>query len=54
MGCLAAMAAIRHLRNEPVPATIVITGIMIDKSTMAPFEVPADKRTCPKWEDYAK
>lgn len=54
MGCLAAMAAVRYLRKEPVPDTIVIKGIVIDKSTTGPFEVPPEKRTCPKWDEYAK
>jgi ribose transport system substrate-binding protein len=54
MGCLAAMAAVRSLRKETVPDTIVIKGIVIDKTTTGPFEVPPEKRTCPKWEDYAK
>ncbi len=54
MGCLATMAALRSLRKETVPDTIVIKGIVIDKTTTGPFEVPADKRSCPKWEDYAK
>ncbi len=54
MGCLAAMAALRYLRKEPVPDTIVIKGIVIDKTTTGPFEVPPEKRTCPKWEDYAR
>ncbi len=54
MGCLATMAAVRNLRKEPVPDTIVIKGIVIDKTTTGPFEVPAEKRTCPKWEEYAK
>ena len=54
MGCLATMAAVRSLRKETVPDTIVIKGIVIDKSTTGPFEVPAERRTCPKWEDYAK
>lgn len=54
MGCLATMAALRSLRKESVPDTIVIKGIVIDKTTTGPFEVPAEKRTCPKWEDYAK
>lgn len=53
MGCLATMAAIRSLRKQPVPAQITIKGIVIDKSNMTPFEVPAEKRTCPKWEEFA-
>ena len=52
MGCLATMAAVRYLRKQPVPETITIKGIVIDKTTTGPFEVPAEKRTCPKWEEY--
>ena len=54
MGCLATMAALRQLRGQPVPPEIVIKGIVIDKSTMAPFEVPPEKRQCPKWDEYVK
>ena len=54
MGCLAAMAALRQLRGQPVPPEIVIKGIVIDKSTMAPFEVPPEQRQCPKWDEYVK
>ncbi len=53
MGCLATMAAVRSLRKQPVPPQITIKGIVIDKSNLGPFEVPADKRTCPKWEEFA-
>ncbi|HSQ79594.1 MAG TPA: sugar ABC transporter substrate-binding protein [Casimicrobiaceae bacterium] len=52
MGCLATMAALRHLRKEPVPDAIVIKGIVIDKTNTGPFEVPAEQRTCPKWEEF--
>ncbi len=54
MGCLATMAALRHLRKEPVPDAIVIKGIVIDKTATAPFEVPPEQRTCPKWEEFVK
>jgi ribose transport system substrate-binding protein len=51
MGCVATMAAVRTLRNEPVPPHIVIKGVVIDRSNGAPFEVPAAQRQCPKWDD---
>jgi ribose transport system substrate-binding protein len=49
MGCIATMAAVRTLRKEQVPQTILIKGVVIDKTNFAPFEVPGDKRQCPKW-----
>jgi ribose transport system substrate-binding protein len=51
MGCIATMAAVRTLRDEPVPKSILIKGIVIDKTNYMPFEVPGDKRQCPKWGD---
>lgn len=54
MGCFATMAVVRALRKEPVPPAILIKGIVIDKTNYAPFEVPAEKRQCPKWEEANK
>ena len=51
MGCIATMAAVRTVRKESVPQTILIKGIVIDKTNYAPFEVPGDKRQCPKWDE---
>jgi ribose transport system substrate-binding protein len=51
MGCIATMAGVRTARKESVPQTILIKGIVIDKTNYAPFEVPGDKRQCPKWGD---
>ncbi|HLW12250.1 MAG TPA: sugar ABC transporter substrate-binding protein [Casimicrobiaceae bacterium] len=51
MGCIATMAAVRTLRKEPVPSTVLIKGIVIDKTNYAPFEVPGDQRQCPKWDE---
>jgi len=53
MGCIATMAAVRTLRNEPVPGAILIKGIVIDKTNYAPFELPGDQRQCPAWSDVA-
>ncbi|MGU7772593.1 sugar ABC transporter substrate-binding protein [Burkholderia sp. MR1-5-21] len=51
MGCIATMAAVRTLRHEPVPPTVLIKGIVIDKTNYAPFELPGDQRQCPAWGD---
>jgi ribose transport system substrate-binding protein len=53
IGCMATMAAVRHLRKQPVPAQIVMHGVVIDKTNLAPWDMPADKRQCPKWEETA-
>ncbi|WP_179400956.1 sugar ABC transporter substrate-binding protein [Burkholderia guangdongensis] len=54
MGCIATMAAVRTLRKEPVPSTVLIKGIVIDKTNYAPFELPGDQRQCPAWSDVAR
>ena len=53
-GCLGTMAAIRHLRKQPVPKEILFPVVVIDKNNYQPFDIAADKRTCPKWEDAVK
>jgi ribose transport system substrate-binding protein len=53
MGCIATMAAVRTLRREPVPDTVLIKGIVIDKTNYAPFELPGNQRQCPAWNDVA-
>lgn len=50
-GCVATMLAIRDLRKLPVPREVVFKAGVIDKSNYQAADVPADKRTCPKWED---
>ena len=54
IGCVASMAMLRNLRGQPVPASMVFSGIVIDKSNLAPWDVPVEKRVCPKWEDVAR
>ncbi|MFC6522840.1 sugar ABC transporter substrate-binding protein [Undibacterium arcticum] len=51
MGCIATMAAVRTVRKQAVPPNIIIKGVVIDKSNTTSFELPADKRQCPKWEE---
>jgi ribose transport system substrate-binding protein len=54
IGCVATMAMLRNLRGQSVPASMVFSGVVIDKSNLAPWDVPMEKRQCPKWEDVAK
>lgn len=53
-GCVGTMVAIRELRKLPVPREVVFKAAVIDKSNYQASDVPADKRTCPKWEDAIK
>lgn len=53
-GCLGTMTAIRKLRGLPVRQEIVLPATVIDKSNFQALDIPADKRTCPSWEDVSK
>jgi ribose transport system substrate-binding protein len=53
-GCLGIMAAVRRLRNEPVPKEIMFPVTVIDKNNYQPFDIATDKRTCPKWDEAVK
>jgi ribose transport system substrate-binding protein len=53
-GCLGTMAAVRHLRNLPVPKEFIFSLMVIDKSNYAGLDVPYDQRMCPKWESVVK
>jgi len=53
-GCISTMLAIRELRRLPVPKEVVFKSSVIDKTNYQPFDIPADKRVCPKWEDVIK
>jgi ribose transport system substrate-binding protein len=50
MGCIATMAALRHLRGEPVPAEILLPAKVIDRRNHAAWLVPIEDRSCPSWE----
>jgi ribose transport system substrate-binding protein len=51
MGCVAAMAAIRHLRGQPVPEEILLPTRVIDRRNHAAWLVPIEERPIPAWED---
>lgn len=54
IGCVAATAALRSLRGQPIPANIILQGIVIDRSNLAPWDMPMEKRACPKWDEVAR
>lgn len=53
-GCVGAMAAIRHLRKQPVPKQIIFPVVVIDKTNINGQDIPDAQRNCPKWEDIVK
>lgn len=53
-GCLGTMAAVRHLRNLPIPKQFTFDLMVVDKSNYAGMDVPYEQRMCPKWESVVK
>jgi ribose transport system substrate-binding protein len=53
-GCLGTMAAVRHLRNLPVPKEFIFSAMVIDSTNYAGMDVPYDQRMCPSWESIVK
>lgn len=51
MGCIAAMAAIRHLQGLPVPPEILLPVQAIERRNHAAWLVPIENRTCPAWAE---
>lgn len=52
-GCLGTMAAIRHVRNLPVPDEILIPITVVDETNYQPLDIPLEERMCPAWETLA-
>jgi ribose transport system substrate-binding protein len=49
MGAVAAMAALRHLRGEPIPREIQLPAQLIHRGNCRPWLVPVEQRTPPRW-----
>lgn len=54
MGCLAAEAAIRHLRGEALPPEIILPVQIVDRANCSGWDKPFEQRECPRWEDVVK
>ena len=52
-GCLGAEVAVRQLRKLPVPNELVLTPVVVDKSSYQPYETPMEQRTCPTLDSVA-
>ena len=53
MACLAAEAAVRHLRGEQVPREIILPVEIVDRVNCATWDVPFEARALPRWADFA-
>jgi ribose transport system substrate-binding protein len=50
---IAARAALRHLRGEAVPASIMVPAMLIDATNFQRWKVPFALRPTPSWGDIA-
>jgi ribose transport system substrate-binding protein len=54
IGCVAARAAVRYLKREPLPGKIMLPAEIIDKANYKAWLVPVDQRTCPEWNEIVQ
>jgi ribose transport system substrate-binding protein len=54
IGCMATRAAVRQLRQEPLPEKVMLPAEIIDRSNYAAWLVPVDQRKCPEWGDIVR
>jgi ribose transport system substrate-binding protein len=52
-GCIGAEIAIKTLKKEPVPKEIMAKTEVVDKTNLAAYEIPVEKRPCPTLESLA-
>lgn len=50
----AAEAALRHLRGEPVPKSIDVPTLLIDRSNVAAWRAPVEDRPVPAWHEIVR
>jgi ribose transport system substrate-binding protein len=49
-GCVAAQLAIHAMRKQAVPKEVILRTVVVDKSNVALYEAPVEKRSCPTVE----
>jgi ribose transport system substrate-binding protein len=54
IAAIATRAALRHLRGEPVPASIMMPAELIDRTNCQRWKVPVALRTVPTWEEIVR
>jgi ribose transport system substrate-binding protein len=53
-GCFGTMAAVRRIRNQPVPKSFDFPPHVVDASNYHDYDVPDAQRQCPAWESVIK
>jgi len=54
IGCMATRAAVRQLRQEPLPEKVMLPAEIIDRTNYSSWLVPVDQRKCPEWGDVVR
>ncbi len=54
IAAIATRAALRHLKGESVPSTILVPAAVIDRSNCAAWKIPLEQRPCPAWEEIVR
>jgi ribose transport system substrate-binding protein len=54
IGCTATLAAVRHLKHEPVPDRLMLPAEIIDRSNYKAWLVPVEQRPCPTWAEVTR
>ncbi len=54
LGCLAAQAALRYLKGQPVPKTIQVPVALIDRTNFQAWKTPLLERPCPRWSEVVR
>jgi ribose transport system substrate-binding protein len=54
IAAIAAQAMLRHLDGGSVPAEIMVSAELIDRSNCARWKVPFEERPIPVWEDFVR
>jgi ribose transport system substrate-binding protein len=53
-GCFSTMSILRSIRNMPVPKEIIFPPMLVEKSTLANYDIAPEKQTCPAWNTIVK
>jgi ribose transport system substrate-binding protein len=53
-GCMGVIAAVRHLRNMPVPEEVIFPIKVFDSANYEGADIPYEQRMCPAWEEVVK
>ncbi|SMC74361.1 sugar ABC transporter substrate-binding protein [Polynucleobacter kasalickyi] len=53
-GCFSTMSVLRSIRNLPVPKEIVFPPMLVEKTTLANYDIAPDKQSCPAWNTIVK